>query len=398
MSARARRLTLLAFAVTALTGASSAWAASGTVLSVNAHTLEVIRGEHVHGYRYSRAALLPVGSQIHFSTSGGRMRGVAVEGRPARRLAFTAAVVSYGAPGLVLRLADGGLVKFSARRVRRACTSSAPQLRVGEKLRVAELLAGGAYRLVMHAAGGRAACTSTGAGGPVGGGFGGPPSVTIQHAAGVLTAINPGDVTVHEANGPNLTLSAPADALDFLTTNGTISLTTCETVAVSYHQASAGLELDSLAVTGQASLGCVEGDGVSLLVVGTLASVGGASFTVNVPALGVLTLAQDPSNPATDGLSAGDQVLVAYTVGSGGTLAAAAAAQDVMYTTGTVMALLADGAQLTDWTTASTRLFLPDSAGFQNARTGDAVGVAYYAGAAGLETENVDDLTNGTTG
>jgi hypothetical protein len=395
MGIKARRLPLLAsaVAVTAALGASPASAMRGTVLSATGDHVQMVTNDHVRGYRSSRTAGLEAGSVIRFSVSGGRIHDVSPLGKRARRISFTGSVVSYSSSGLVLRLGDGALTKFSARRVERACAPATPKLQVGEKLRVRELLAHGAYRLVLQPRGG--ACAGV-AGPPTGPGAG--PSAPIQQAVGVVTAIDTSDVVVQQPNGSRLTLNAPADAIDGLSSSGTISLSICETVAVSYQQSSGGLALDSLAITGESLVGCVEGDSVSLLVVGTLASAGDSTFTLNVPGQGALTLGQDPGNPATDGLDPGDQVLVTYTLGSGGTLLAVDASDDIQYATGTVTALAADGGQVRDWTTGTVRQFVADGAGFENASTGDAVGVAYYASASGLEAESVDDLTNGTAG
>ncbi len=395
MSARARIVTLLAMGLTALAGASAARAATGTVLTLNGHTVEVISGGRVHGYRYSRASMLQTGSRIRFVAARKRIRSAALAGSRSKRLAFAATVVSYGNSGLVLRLGDGALLRLAARRVERGCASALLHLRVGERLHVVELLGRGGYRLLLRAPNGGARCaSSTGANG----GPGGAPSASIQHANGVVTQIDSGDIVVGQTNGTSLTLTAPADAIDFLTSSSDLSLSTCETVSVSYEQQSAGFVLDSLAVTGQSSVGCVGGDGISLLVAGTLASAAAGSFTLDVAGEGVLTLTQDPSNRVTDGLVTGDQVLVAYTVGLGGALLATDAADDIQYATGTVTAVDAGGAEVLDRTTGHSRRYLADGAGFQTAGTGDQVAVAYYSSAAGLEAENVDDLTNGTTG
>ncbi len=395
-------LLVISVALPAAASATSARAATGAVLSVDRQyrTVQVLSVHGVHGYRYSRAPGLAVGAGIRFSASHGRVRVLTQTAKRVRQLAYAATVVSYGGSGLLLRLSDRGLLSISARRVMRACGSSTPQLRVGERLRVREVRSRGAYRLVLRATDGSAVCVEESGGGVgTGGTLGAQPTTAIQRADGVVTAIDASDVVVQPAGAASLTLNAPADAIDALVSSGSIALSTCETVSVSYHQTANGLALDSLAITGQASLGCVEQDGVSLLVVGRLESVGSSTFTVDVPGQGALTIGQgDPDNPATDGLTVGDQILVAYAAGGGNSLTATDADEDVMYTTGTVTSVNAGAVVIKDWTTGASEKLLADEADFGSVRSGDAVGIAYYSSAAGLEGQNVDDLTNGTNG
>jgi hypothetical protein len=91
-------------------------------------------------------------------------------------------------------------------------------------------------------------------------------------------------------------------------------------------------------------------------------------------------------------------VLVTYTVNSDGSLTSVDASDDPLYTTGTVTEIDNNGGDVKDWTTGAIERFVDDNAGFENASTSDAVAVAYYRSATGLLTENLDDLTNDTTG
>jgi hypothetical protein len=380
-------------ATLALPATAIAAQSSGVVLSVDkhAHAVELVDSSHVvHSYHYrGQLPRVGTGSRITFSHKGLTVSHVRTVKTGSGKVSFLGRVVRSNKRGLVLRLADGKTVRFTAGQIRRkpAARKRTKAHRAADRAAAASVtinitgLQPGAEVLVTESvdASGNVTVTiafpSTSAG-----------SGTSQ-ASGTVIEVDSDAYVLQTGDGSDLRLHVSASTL------ASLNLQPCSTADVTYHQDGGMLIADSTHVTGSSSTGdCANAD--SQDAVGTITNVSRSSVTVSTQDGHTLTFGLQDSS-VTDGYSVGDVVDVSYFDNGDGTLSA----YDVEYTeqdvTGTVTAVSASSLTLTDDSSGQPRTFTANPADglFDGTAVGDHVDVTVHtsAGQSVVDSVSVDD-------
>jgi hypothetical protein len=368
------------------------------VLSVDAkqHMMQVVDSRHaVHLYHYrGRLPRLHPGSTIRFDRSGRVITHVRGVSNKSRTVVFDARVVRSSSRGLSLMTADGKVVTFTAKQLKRKPAKStlrrrvlahaadtSVQINVGNvSINILGLQPGVTVQVT----------ETTDSSGSV--------TVTItlpspsqtsgqQQASGVVTEVGDDAFEMQLADGSDLRLHMSPDAL------AALSLSTCNTVSVSYHQDAGLLLADTVQVTGNSTTGdCTPTQDAT----GTIGQVSGQSLTLTTDQ-GSLTFTVTDSS-LTDGFQSGDVVDVTYVQNPDGSLTAT----DVQYVqqdaTGTVTAVNATSMTITDSNTGQPDTFAAspngvqvDGPSFQGVSVGDQVDVTYHTSAGQMVADSVCD-------
>lgn len=390
-----KRLTFAAVAAM-LALPASAFAASGhgVVLSVDAKhkRLEVVDAAHVvHAYGYhGRLPRLHAGTTISFRRTGQAIAGVRVANQRSRTVAFLARVVKSNKRALVLRLADGKQVSFSAGQVRHKSTKSSHRrtaraavvrasvanvtiniqgLQPGVMVLITESVDGGNVAITISFP------TRTD---PVAGGE--------QQASGTVTDVADDAFMLTTDDGSDLRLHMAAAKL------AALGLQPCDTLDVSYHQDAGMLIADHVTATGTSTSGDCSGNGGDQDVVGTITQVSGDGLTVQTPDQGTMTFSVGSSD-VTDGYQVGDVVDVTYTDNGDGTYSASDVEWVEQDATGTVTDVSGGSMTITSDETGQPVTFVadPSEAVFDGVSVGDQVDVTYHQSGSQNVAESVDN-------
>ena len=389
-----------AAAMLALPGSAVAASGHGVVLSVDSrhHSVQVVDASHVvHAYGYrGRLPRLHAGSKISFRRAGKGISAVKVSGKKSRSVAFLGRVVKSNTHGLVLRLADGKKVTFSAKQVRRSQTKSAKShkraarsastragvsnvtiniqgLQPGVMVLVTETVDGGNVTITI---------SFPGKSDPVAGGE--------QTASGIVSDVADDAFVLTTDDGSDLRLHISMRRL------ARLDLSVCDTLDVSYHQDAGLLIADHVKATGSSTTGDCADASSDQDVVGTITQVSGDGITVQTEDQGTMTFAVDSSD-VTDGYQVGDVVDVTYADNGDG----AYTADDVEWVeqdfTGTVTDVSAGSMTATDDQTGQPVTFVtdPGDSVFDGVAVGDQVDVTYHQSGDQQVAESVDDSGGG---
>jgi uncharacterized membrane protein YgcG len=412
---------VLALAVASPAGASAA-TAHGTVLLLNSHnrTVELVAaGDAVHAYRYgARFPAVAFGTELAFRAAGNHISHARTLARRASKVSFYARVTSSRAGGLTVSLAGGHHLSFGASRVHDA--GSAPT--VGQKVLLTVTRVGGGLSVSVASSGKRGPSGShpgsgskgggskgggSKGGGPNAGSSGVPNPITGTHpiephstVSGVITSIGIDSITFQLPDGSSFSPTVGAASLAYL--SGDDDLSDCETANVAYSNGSSGPVIDSLTPTGVStapiseSLGdtCADESDGSVDVVGTIATIGASTFTVDVPGSPAMAFSFDPTQNVLGGNFPGDVVDVTYTQNADGSLTASYVEYVEEYTTGTILAVNTDVGTLdvADAVTGQTDTFQESDADFSGLTVGETVGVDYYVAAGLPQADDVESL------
>jgi hypothetical protein len=401
-----RRLALTAtFAAALAIPACAAAASNAVVLSVNSthHQIQVVDTHHlVHAYGYAgHLPKLHAGTKIGFSRSGGRISHVRIVSSKSRSVSFYAKVVRSSARGVVLSLADGANVSFSASQL-------AGHSAKHHKHAVRSNTAGSSVNIQGLEPGVAVLVAETGA-------PDGSVAITISfpsssssapgvgselQANGVVTGVDTDAFVLTPGDGSDLRLHMPADAL------ANLDLQTCDTAAVTYHQDGGTLIADTVKMTGSSTSGDCAGSsgggpsgggstGDDQDVIGAITQISDTSVTINVPNQRPMTIEVDPSLGLTDGFIPGDTVDVTYFANGDGTYSADDIEYDDQDTTGTVTSVSDSSVTLTDDSNGQPVTFTvnPGDGYLDGVSVGDQIDVTYYLNAGNTVVDWVDDLT-----
>jgi hypothetical protein len=394
-----RYILATAAAVLALPASALASASRGVVLSVDAkhHAIQVVDSRHVvHLYDYrGRLPRLHPGSMVGFDRSGRVLTHVRSLSAKSHTVVFYARVVRSSSHGLVLMTADGKVVSFAARQIKHRPVRSPVGSRHGVRARAAstdvQINAGnvsinilglqpGVTVLVTETtdSAGKITITIT---------LPSPSQTTAQQqASGVVTEVDDDAFEIELADGSDLRLHMGSDALSSL------SLSTCNTVDVAYHQDAGLLLADGVQVTGNSTTGdCTPTESAT----GTITQVSDQGLTISTDQ-GPLTFSAD--SDVTDGFQSGDVVDVTYVQNQDGSLTAT----DVEYVeqdaSGTVTAVSGTSMTITDSDSGQPETFVTgpngvevDGPSFQGVSFGDQVDVTYHQSAGQLVADSVCD-------
>jgi len=384
-----KRLTLATMtALLAFPAGALAAPGTGVVLSVDApqRTIEVVDAHHVvHAYHYrGRLPKLHAGSRISFSGSKTSIQRVNVSGTGSRTVTFLGRVVRSSKKGLVVRLADGKTVSFTARQVRRSRSKAGRKgVRAAADASVTINISGlapGVTVLITETVDGR---------GNIAISIAFPDSATLsaeQQASGTITEVDTDAFLLSTADGSVLRLHVAADTLNNL------DLQVCDTAEVTYHQDAGMLIADTVTDAGTSDSAACTGDGESQDEVGTITAVSGDGLTISTQDQGSMTFVVD-SPDITDGFQVGDVVDVTYLDNGDGTLDAG----DVEYVeqdaTGIVTAVSDGGVTVMSDDSGAPLTFTADpSQGlFDGVAVGDQVDVNYHQSGSQFVVDSVDD-------
>jgi hypothetical protein len=395
-----RRMTLgILAALLALPATAMASSGHGVVLSVDSRhkTVQVVDGSHVvHAYKYrGRLPRLHVGSSISFKRSGKAISGVKAGMGVSRTVSFYGRVTRSSRSGLVLRLADGRTVSFSAKQVRHQRPKPAQRhkrhARVAlMKLALATLtiniqgLAPGVVVLITETVDEHGNVTITIAfpphSDPVVGGE--------QHASGTVDDVGEDTFLLTTDDGSDLRLHmAKAKLAD-------LGLQPCDTADISYHQDAGMLIADTVTPTGTSDTGdCASGQDEQDAT-GAITQVSGDRITIATQDQGAMSFTVDSAD-VTDGFLVGDVVDVTYVdTGSG------LDASDVEYVeqdlSGTVTSVNDGSLTITDDSSGHSVTFSadPGSGTFDGVALGDPVDVNYHQSGGRLIADSVDDAND----
>jgi hypothetical protein len=394
-----KRLTFAtAVAMLALPGSAFAASGHGVVLSVDSkhRRIEVVDSSHVvHAFGYrGRLPRLHAGSTISFHRVGKAVTGVKVSGQKSRTVAFLGRVVKSNKSGLVLRLADGKKVAFSAKQVRRP----RPKASHKRKARAASARASvanvtiniqglqpGVMVLVTETVDGNNVTITISfptKSDPVTGGE--------QQASGTVTDVGDDAFVLTTDDGSDLRLHMAASKL------GDLGLQPCDTLDVSYHQDAGMLIADHVSSTGTSTTGDCADNADEQDVVGTITRVSGDGLTVTTQDQGTMTFTVDSSD-ITDGYQVGDVVDVTYVDNGGGQYDASDVEWVEQDSTGTVTDVSGGSMTITDDATAQPVTFVADPSDgvFDGVAVGDQVDVTYHQSGSQFVAESVDDSGGG---
>lgn len=303
----------------------------------------------------------------------------------AHTLSFYARVVRASAHGLVVRTLDGRKLTFSSSQLRHRHHAGLQRLGAG----------GSPPQVVVNILGLQPGVMvqiteSTDANGNL--------TITItlvsqtgpQDATGVVTDVSSDTFTVQTGDGSDMRFHMAADALSNL------SLQSCNTVDVTYHQDAGMLIADTVNITGNSSSGdCAPTSDAT----GTITAVSSSSITVNTDS-GPVTAGVDPSSGLTDGFQVGDLVDVTYVQNSDGSFTAT----DVQYveeeSTGQVTSVTTstNGGSVTivDDNTGQPETFVANANGvqinsstFNGVSVGDQLDICYHQSGGQLVADTV---------
>ena len=389
-----------AVAMLALPGSALAASGHGVVLSVDSkhHTVQVVDASHVvHAFGYrGRLPRLHAGSKISFRRAGKAISAVKVSGQKSWSVAFLGRVVKSSKHGLVLRLADGKKVTFSAKQVRHTRTKSAKRqkhaarsasVRAGAAnvtINIQGLQPGVMVLITETVEGGNVTITISfpGKSDPVAGGE--------QTASGTVTDVADDAFVLTTDDGSDLRLHMAARTLAHL------GLGVCDTLDVSYHQDAGMLIADHVNPTGTSTTGDCADTSSDQDVVGTITQVSGDGLTVQTQDQGTMTFGVD-SNDVTDGYQVGDVVDVTYADNGDGTYTADDVEWVEQDSTGTVTDVSDGSMTITDDQTGQPVTFVadPSEGVFDGVAVGDQVDVTYHQSGGQQVAESVDDSGGG---
>jgi hypothetical protein len=219
------------------------------------------------------------------------------------------------------------------------------------------------------------------------------PGVTSgQQASGVVVDVGDDAFMLQTPDGSQLRLHMSASALSAQNLND------CDTVDVTFHQDNDLLIVDSVQVTGSSNSGdCSSGgDDGSTDVIGTITAVDGSGLTVSTDQ-GPMTFAvDDPS--ITDGFQVGDVVDVSYDQLSDGSLDASDVEYSEQDVTGTVTAVSDSSLTVTDQGQSFTFTADPSQGVFDGVSVGDEVDVTYHMSSSQPVADAVDDQSTDGSG
>ncbi len=391
-----------ALAMLALPASAVAASGHGVVLSVDAkhHTVQVVDASHVvHAFGYrGHLPRLHAGSKISFHRTGKAISAVKVSGQKSWSVAFLGRVVKSNQHGLVLRLADGKKVTFSAKQVRHAKAKAKATTRRAHAARSGSVRAGvanvtiniqglqpGVMVLISETVEGQNVTITIsfpGRSDPVAGGE--------QTASGTVTEVDNDAFVLTTDDGSDLRLHMAAGRL------AQLGLNVCDTLDVSYHQDAGMLIADHVNSTGSSANGDCADNSDDQDVVGTITQVSGDSVTVATADQGTMTFGVDSSD-ITDGYQVGDVVDVTYYDNGDGTYSADDVEWVEQDSTGTVTEVSGRSMTITDDQTGDAVTFVadPSDAVFDGVAVGDQVDVTYHQSGDQQVAESVDDSGGG---
>ena len=329
-------------------------------------------------------------------------RGAAHKQARSRTFSFYAKVVKASAKGLVVRTADGKTLSFSARQIVGKRSAPTPS-RHGQKHRKAHaaditITAGtvtinllglqpGVTILITETVdpAGNVTITITLP----------PPSQSgAQNASGVVNEVDSDAFQITTGDGSVLRLHMAEQDLSNL------SLQSCNTVDVTYHQDAGMLIADTVKVTGSSTSGdCTP----TYDATGTITDVSGTSLTVSGDNGSTTFVVDDPS--VTAGFQKGDLVDVTYTQAGDGTLHTTNVQYVEQDATGKVTSVSATSVTITDDSTGQPSTFTADpnhglqmfTHAFTGVSVGDELDVSYHQSAGQLIADTVCDEANDTS-
>jgi hypothetical protein len=389
-----------AVAMLALPASALAASGHGVVLSVDSkhHSVQVVDASHVvHAYGYrGRLPRLHAGSKISFRRTGKAISAVKVSRQMSGSVAFLGRVVKSSQHGLVLRLADGKKVTFSANQVhhsktkaakRRAHAARSASVRAGVAnvtINIQGLQPGVMVLITETVDGGNVTITISfpGKSDPVAGGE--------QTASGTVTEVDDDAFVLTTDDGSDLRLHMAAGRL------AQLGLGVCDTLDVSYHQDAGMLIADHVNSTGSSTSGDCADNRHDQDVVGTITQVSGDSVTVATEDQGTMTFSVDSSD-TTDGYQAGDVVDVTYYDNGDGTYSADDVEWVEQDSTGTVTDVSDGSMTITDDQTGHAVTFVadPSDAVFDGVAVGDQVDVTHHQSGDQQVADSVDDSGGG---
>jgi hypothetical protein len=386
-----KRLTLATMtALLAVPAAALAASGNGVVLSVNARhrTIEVVDAHHVvHAYHYrGRLPKLHAGSRISFAGSNASIQRVRVNGTGSGTVSFLGKVVRSNKRGLVVRLADGKTVSFTAEQVRRSRSRTPTKVSAATDASVASVtinisgLAPGITVLIAETVDGRGNISIS---------IAFPDGATLtaeQHASGTITEVDFDAFLLSTDDGSVLRLHMAPDALNNL------NLPVCDTADVTYHQDAGMLIGDAVKDTGTSdSPGCSAG-GELQGELGMITAVSTDGLTISTEDQGSMRFVVD-SPDITDGFHVGDVVDVTYADNGDGTHDAGEVEYVEQDVTGTVTAVRGGSMTITsDDSGAQLTLTADPSQGlFAGVAVGDQVDINYHQSGSLLVVDSVED-------
>jgi hypothetical protein len=217
-----------------------------------------------------------------------------------------------------------------------------------------------------------------------------PPSTVSsqENASGVVTDVEDDAFEITTSDGTDLRLHMDQ------TTLSNLSLQTCATVSLTYHQDTGMLIADSVQVTGASTDGdCAPTYDAS----GAITQVSGTGISINADQ-GPMSFSVNSSD-MTDGFQLGDVVDVTYTQNGDGTTSATNIQYVEQDANGTVTAVSSKSVTITDSGSGQPETFTADPSqglqlstyAFDGVHVGDQIDVTYHQTASGLVADCVDD-------
>ena len=270
-----------AVAMLALPGSALAASGHGVVLSVDSkhHTVQVVDASHVvHAFGYrGRLPRLHAGSKISFRRAGKAISAVKASGQKSWSVAFLGRVVKSSKQGLVLRLADGKKVTFSAKQVRHSRTKSAKRQKHVSYHQDAGMLIADHVNLTGASTSGHCADTSR-----------------DQDVVGTITQVSGDGLTVQTQDQGTMTFGVDSNDV-------TDGYQVGDVVDVTY------------ADNGDGTYTADDVEWVEQDSTGTVTDVSDGSMTITDDQSGQsVTFVADPGDSVFDGVAVGDQVDVTY--------------------------------------------------------------------------------------